>query len=209
MNKAKSTKYCIGCVAMTFLVYTVFSMAAGNSLFAENQGAEPASRPDHINWVTPGEPANKKPGDPLVNGSDKDRESTAAAKSLSLAFRSAAKRVLPTIVAIENKPRLSGQPGKQMGQASTVDPQTKSQWNRNSFYRFPCGPFLPRGSGAGSGVIVDTSGLILTNNHVVHGDGIITVRLHDGREFTAGQVWGDPKTYLASGEKGKMMLKGI
>jgi serine protease Do len=46
-------------------------------------------------------------------------------------------------------------------------------------------------------VIIDQSGLILTNNHVVQGGGIITVRLHDGREFSARQVWGDPKTDVA------------
>ena len=52
MTKSKSTKYCIGCVAMTFMVYTVFSMAAGNSLFAENHEAAAASETNHINWVT-------------------------------------------------------------------------------------------------------------------------------------------------------------
>ena len=51
--------------------------------------------------------------------------------------------------------------------------------------------------GMGSGVIIDSSGVILTNNHVIDGGGTITVRLHDGREFTAAEVKGDPKTDLA------------
>ncbi len=37
----------------------------------------------------------------------------------------------------------------------------------------------------GSGFIVDPSGIIVTNNHVVADADEITVRLHDGREFQA------------------------
>ena len=51
--------------------------------------------------------------------------------------------------------------------------------------------------GAGSGVIVDPSGVILTNNHVVAGGGDITVRLHDGREFKGVDIKTDPMTDLA------------
>ena len=54
-----------------------------------------------------------------------------------------------------------------------------------------------RPSGIGSGVIIDPSGIILTNNHVVDGAGKIMVRLHDGREFEATDVKRDPKTDLA------------
>ena len=57
-----------------------------------------------------------------------------------------------------------------------------------------------RGSAAtsvGSGVIVDPSGIILTNNHVVAGGGEVMVRLHDGREFKAVDIKTDPKTDLA------------
>ncbi len=39
--------------------------------------------------------------------------------------------------------------------------------------------------GAGSGVIVDKAGYIATNNHVVSGANKITVRLHNGNEYTA------------------------
>ena len=49
----------------------------------------------------------------------------------------------------------------------------------------------------GSGIIIDPSGIILTNNHVVDGDGKITVRLADGREFQGKEVKTDPKTDLA------------
>jgi serine protease Do len=46
-------------------------------------------------------------------------------------------------------------------------------------------------------VIIDESGVILTNNHVVEGRNEITVRLHDGREFKAVDVKSDPNTDLA------------
>ena len=57
-------------------------------------------------------------------------------------------------------------------------------------------PSVPQQS-AGSGVIVDKSGVVLTNNHVVAGGGKITVKLHDGREFQAVEVQTDPTTDIA------------
>jgi serine protease Do len=45
--------------------------------------------------------------------------------------------------------------------------------------------------------VINPSGVILTNNHVVAGDGELRVRLHDGREFIATNVWTDPKTDVA------------
>jgi len=51
--------------------------------------------------------------------------------------------------------------------------------------------------GAGSGVLLDTEGYILTNNHVVAGRDQITVVLSDERELPARVVGTDPKTDLA------------
>lgn len=54
--------------------------------------------------------------------------------------------------------------------------------------------------GAGSGVILDASGHIVTNNHVVEGargNGAIQVTLSDGRSFDASIVGTDPSTDLA------------
>jgi Do/DeqQ family serine protease len=49
----------------------------------------------------------------------------------------------------------------------------------------------------GSGVIVDPSGLIVTNNHVVEGASEITVALQDRREFEAALVAADKRSDLA------------
>ncbi|HET9016582.1 MAG TPA: trypsin-like peptidase domain-containing protein [Thermomicrobiaceae bacterium] len=52
-------------------------------------------------------------------------------------------------------------------------------------------------AGVGSGVIYDTQGHILTNNHVVAGAQQLLVSLPDGRSFTATLVGADPQTDLA------------
>lgn len=57
-----------------------------------------------------------------------------------------------------------------------------------------------QGAGAGSGVVFDNQGHILTNNHVVEGaagNGAITVTLSDGRTYGATVVGTDPSTDLA------------
>jgi serine protease Do len=51
--------------------------------------------------------------------------------------------------------------------------------------------------GAGSGWIIDESGLIVTNNHVVEGAGSINVTLDDGRNFSAELVRTDTVSDLA------------
>lgn len=52
-------------------------------------------------------------------------------------------------------------------------------------------------SGAGSGVIIDPSGDIVTNCHVVENATSITVRLHNGEEYSASLVGTDSATDIA------------
>ena len=58
---------------------------------------------------------------------------------------------------------------------------------------------LQNGEAAGSGVIIDKQGHVLTNNHVVSGagNGSISVALNDGRTYSASIVGTDPSTDLA------------
>ena len=51
--------------------------------------------------------------------------------------------------------------------------------------------------GLGSGFIVDESGIIVTNNHVIEGADEITVIMHDQKEFKAKLLGRDPKADLA------------
>ncbi len=55
----------------------------------------------------------------------------------------------------------------------------------------------PPREGMGSGVIIDKSGIVLTNNHVVDGADNVSVRLADGREFKATDIHTDPQSDLA------------
>lgn len=49
----------------------------------------------------------------------------------------------------------------------------------------------------GSGFIIDPSGIVVTNNHVIDNADDITVKLHDGREFSASVRGRDRETDLA------------
>jgi serine protease Do len=64
--------------------------------------------------------------------------------------------------------------------------------------RFP-GEQQPRErqQGAGSGFIISQDGLILTNHHVVGEADRVTVKLNDGREFTAKTIGTDPPSDVA------------
>ena len=65
------------------------------------------------------------------------------------------------------------------------------------FGDMPQAPQEYKSSGAGSGVIVNADGTILTNNHVVDSATEITVTLSDKQEYKARVLGRDPKTDLA------------
>jgi len=55
----------------------------------------------------------------------------------------------------------------------------------------------PKQRGTGSGFIIDRSGYIVTNNHVIEGADAIVVTLSDKKEYKATLIGRDPKTDLA------------
>ncbi|GAB4325201.1 MAG: DegQ family serine endoprotease [Candidatus Zixiibacteriota bacterium] len=63
--------------------------------------------------------------------------------------------------------------------------------------RFFSVPRERRETSLGSGVIVDPSGIVLTNNHVIEGAQEIHIALADGREFGAKLLGTDPATDVA------------
>jgi serine protease Do len=121
----------------------------------------------------------------------------APARALSQGFREAVKAVQPAVVMIKSE---SAMPVKMEGQTPGDDDSLGPFGNmpelRKFFKNMPRGPHHGQG-GLGSGLIIDASGVILTNAHVVRDGREITVRLHDGREYKATKVHADPKADLA------------
>jgi serine protease Do len=149
---------------------------------------------------------------------EKAREGIASANDLSLAFRFAAGKALPSVVAIETSVSSPEMTMGERGQGQTMPfDQFERRFGGNPFEGTPFEKFFEEnggpgnggqgmrrfeirpqsGEGLGSGVIIDKSGVILTNNHVVRDAEKVTVRLADGREFVADEVFTDPKTDLA------------
>lgn len=77
---------------------------------------------------------------------------------------------------------------------STVAAGAGQQGGGNGIYS---GERIETRRGVGSGVIVDESGFILTNHHVIGGADRIRVKLSDGTEYTAVRVGSDAETDLA------------
>lgn len=81
-----------------------------------------------------------------------------------------------------------------------MDDKTAEIFKHFGFNMFPfdMGPQVePERRGTGSGFIISSDGLILTNHHVVDGADEITVRLTDKREFKGKVLGSDKKTDIA------------
>lgn len=115
-----------------------------------------------------------------------------------------ADRLLPAVVEITiESPGPGGPP------AAPQDNQPNSQQDdQNSPFKDFFDDFLKRQQGGnqpqqrmmtsmGSGFIIDQSGIIVTNNHVVEGAQTIEVHMHDDQILKAELIGRDPKTDLA------------
>ena len=101
---------------------------------------------------------------------------------VSSAFKSVAKRVNPSVVTIEITYKQREYQG---------NPQLEP------FFRQIPRQQIPSPKGAGTGVIYNKEGYIITNNHVVNNAKIIKVKLFDGRRIDAVLVGQDPQTDIA------------
>ena len=96
-------------------------------------------------------------------------------------FRLPAQKAAPAVVSINTS------------KVIRTDPRSNDPWFKFFFGERENAPQ----TGLGSGVIVSSSGYILTNNHVVEGADEIDVVLNDGRHAIAKIIGTDPDTDLA------------
>ncbi|MEK7724263.1 MAG: trypsin-like peptidase domain-containing protein, partial [Acidobacteriota bacterium] len=112
-----------------------------------------------------------------------------APESMSISFAEVAKRVEPAVVNIDTKSKVpeeglkSEKPGNSNTQDDILD-YFRRQARRPSY-------------SVGSGFIVDKSGYILTNDHVVDDAAKISVKLQNGEEYIAKVIGVDDQTDLA------------
>lgn len=101
---------------------------------------------------------------------------------------SAVRKVGPAVVRIDTEKTITRQ---------TADPFYDDPFLRDFFGGFPRQPQEERLRGQGSGFIIDNTGNILTNAHVVNGADRVVVTLKDGRSFEAIVEGADEVTDLA------------
>jgi serine protease Do len=116
-----------------------------------------------------------------------ERTAREHAANLSEIFRAAAERIVPTVVSIETHSRAATRErSERSAEENPFRGSPFEEFFKNyPFHRQPRSEGRHSTEGLGSGVIIDKSGIILTNNHVVDGADDVTVRLSDGREFKA------------------------
>jgi Do/DeqQ family serine protease len=123
-------------------------------------------------------------------------ESLRLLRALEDAFVSVADRATPSVVNVSVKVKREATP--EAGPSPEMEERFREFFGPELFERF-FRRRAPReeGRAAGSGVIVDARGYILTNNHVVENAAEVEVRLSDDRKFKATLVGRDGRTDLA------------
>jgi serine protease Do len=137
-----------------------------------------------------------------IDAQEDTAASVAHAHNLSRAFRHAADRATPAVVAITVKLDTSPQVGVRNPEGiQNLPPEIRrflEQFGGDmQFHQFDGGASGKPSEGTGSGVIIDPRGIVLTNNHVVQGAVELTVQLADGRTFTGSNIKTDKLTDLA------------
>ncbi len=122
------------------------------------------------------------------------------AESLSEAFHNAADVATPSVVTVVSKTKAHpvAKSGGKHGDNPLKGTPFEDLFKGHGFEGFEgMDPRQAPRNGMGSGVIIDSSGIVLTNNHVVDGADEVIVHLADGREFKADEIKTDEQTDLA------------
>jgi serine protease Do len=133
-------------------------------------------------------------------------EAKASARSLSAAFEEAARVITPSVVnisAMKKAIKAGNSPTAKLPADPFFD-QFREFFGDDFTERFNAprddgrrGGLPPGQQGLGTGVIIDSKGHILTNNHVVEGADEIEVRLNENKTVKAELIGTDPRTDLA------------
>ncbi len=122
----------------------------------------------------------------------------AAVASTPVDFTDLVENSIPAVVNIETL-RFGTRPTERSESGAQAPEDMPELFRR--FFDFPFGEGPQRGQpdrrGGGSGFIIDSSGLVLTNHHVIEDADEIIVRLADRREYEAELVGSDAETDIA------------
>ena len=133
-------------------------------------------------------------GEPTMVAANETESSARAPRMLEnsapFSFADLVERVSPAVVTITSETTTTD---------SDLDTDNIPAPFRDLFNQFNNGqkPQPHRALSAGSGFIIDRAGYVVTNNHVVDASKKITVKLPDGRSFTAKLIGTDPATDIA------------
>jgi len=116
------------------------------------------------------------------------------APGMPFSFADLVERVSPAVVTITSETMTTGSDGEDSPDAENLPAPFRDLFNQFN-QAHPQAPH--KAVSVGSGFIIDKSGLVVTNNHVVDKSTKITVTLPDKRHFTATLVGTDPATDVA------------
>jgi Do/DeqQ family serine protease len=112
--------------------------------------------------------------------------------SISTSAQAQVTRVVP-----QTLPSYAGVVEKALPAVVNIYTRSVQRTRMTDFFGFPLPDRMREQNSLGSGVIVRSNGLIVTNNHVISGAQEIKVVLSDRREFAGKVVLTDPRTDLA------------
>ncbi len=115
-----------------------------------------------------------------------DRVVPPSAEALRMSYAPIVKRVVPAVVTVSAAKTVANR-----------NPLMEDPFFRRFFGPQFGGPREQTQQSLGSGVIVDPSGLVVTNNHVIDGADQVKISLADKREFAVDVVLKDPRADLA------------
>lgn len=125
----------------------------------------------------------------LVGSAQAQEQVPQSIQQMQMTFAPLVKKTSPSVVNIYAKVKVTRQ---------VINPLFADPFFNQFFGRGMGGQVQERlENSLGSGVIVDSSGLIATNTHVIRNATEIIAVTSDGREFSAEKVLDDPKTDLA------------